>query len=157
MKTIRMQSRVGGFVSVSVIVILLQMSPASAGRPAAGPVDLTFTKWITGFPLMSGFVGGDVIGDFSGEVLQIQESGNRRITRLEAMYEVQAGDRSFAALVRGGQENETGRAILDGVILSGWRTGARVHVECEVMTDCAGAPAGFCFQGAIHVERPSRD
>ena len=46
---------------------------------------------------MSGFVGGDVIGDFSGEVLQLQESGNHRITRLEAMYEVQAGDRSFAA------------------------------------------------------------
>ena len=121
------------------------------------PVDITFTKWITGFPLMAGFVGGDVTGEFAGEVLRYQESGNRRITRLEAMYEVQAGNRSFTALVRGGQNNETGMAILDGVILGGWRTGARVHVEYEVMTDCAGAPAGLCFQGTIHVERPSKD
>ena len=122
-----------------------------------GPVDITFTKWITGFPLMAGFVGGDVAGDFAGEVLQYQESGNRRIIRLEAMYEVQAGNRSFTALVRGGQNNETGTAILDGVILGGWRTGARVHVEYEVKTDCTGAPAGLCFQGTIHIERPSRD
>lgn len=182
MKTIRMQSRVGGFMSA--IVILLQISPALAGSapdvrlepmqssrvpgmPVAAmdkardnqrrPVDITFTKWITGFPLMAGFVGGDVAGDFAGEVLQFQESGNRRIIRLEAMYEVQAGNRSFTALIRGGQNNETGRAILDGVILGGWRTGARVHVEYEVMTDCTGAPAGLCFQGTIHIERSSRD
>ena len=150
---------------VIAIVILLQISPALAGSTSdAGPaqdnqrpVVITFTKWITGFPLMAGFVGGDVAGDFSGEVMQAQESGNGRIIRLEAMYEVQAGDRSFTALVRGGQNNETGTAILDGVILGGWRTGARVHVEYEVMTDCAGAPAGLCFQGTIHIERPSKD
>jgi len=177
MKTIRMQRRVGGFVSA--IVILLQISPALAGgAPEVGlepmqssrvpgmpvaaidealghtrrPVDVTFTKWITGFPLMAGFVGGDVAGDFAGEVLQYQESGNGRITRLEAMYEVQAGNSSFTALIRGGQNNETGTAILDGVVLGGWRTGARVHVEYEVMTDCTGAPAGVCFQGNIHIE-----
>lgn len=176
MKTIRMQSRVGGFMSA--IVILLQISPVLAGSapvrlepmqssrvpgmPVAAidqaqdnqrrPVVITFTKWITAFPLMAGFVGGDVAGDFVGEVMQYQESGNRRITRLEAMYEVQAGNRSFTALIRGGQNNETGTAILDGVILGGWRTGARVHVEYEVMTDCTGAPAGLCFQGTIHIE-----
>lgn len=183
MKTIRIQSRVGVFMSA--IVILLQISPALAGSapdmglepmrssrvpgtPVApidkaqdntpgGPVVITFTKWITGFPLMAGFVGGDVAGDFAGEVMQYQESGNRRIIRLEAMYEVQAGNRSFTALIRGGQNNETGTAILDGVILGGWRTGARVHVEYDVMTDCNGAPAGLCFQGTIHIERPSRD
>ena len=181
MKTIRMQS-VGGFVSA--IVILLQISPALPGSaPDVGlqpmqsfrvpgvnvsaidaardnqprPVDITFTKWITGFPLMAGSVGGDVAGDFAGEVLQYQESGNRRIIRLEAMYEVRAGNRSFTALIRGGQNNETGTAILDGVILGGWRTGARVHVEYAVMTDCTGAPAGICFQGTIHIEPPFRD
>jgi hypothetical protein len=182
MTTIRLQSCVGGFVSA--IVILLLIAPAVAGSaPDAGlepiqgarvpgmpvaaidkardnqrrPVDITFTKWITGFPLMAGFVGGDVAGDFTGEVMQYQESGNRRITRLEAMYEVQAGNRSFTALIRGGQNNETGTAILDGVILGGWRTGARVHVEYEVKTDCTGAPPGLCFQGTIHIERSSRD
>ena len=175
-----MQSRVGGFVSA--IVILLQSSALAGSRPGVAlepmqgsrvpgmlvaatdeardqrrHVDITFTKWITGFPLMAGFVGGDVAGDFSGEVLQIQTSANGRITRLEAIYEVQAEDRSFTALVRGGQNNETGTAILDGVILGGWRTGARVLVEYEVMTDCAGAPAGLCFQGTIRIDGPSGD
>jgi hypothetical protein len=78
---------------------------------------------------MEGFVGGDVAGDCSGEVPQFQVSGNGRIVRLEAMYDVQAGKRSFTALVRGGQNNVTGAAIVDGVILGGWRTGAHVPVE----------------------------
>jgi hypothetical protein len=161
METIRIQSRVVGFVSA--IVILLQISPALAGSGADGasnqrrPVDITFTKWITGFPLMAGFVGGDVAGDFTGEVLQFQPSGSGRIVRLEALYEVQAGRRSFTALIRGGQNNETGTAILEGVILGGWRTGAHVHVEYEVMTDCPGAPAGTCFEGTIRVHPPSGD
>ena len=67
------------------------------------------------------------------------------------------GNHSFTALIRGGQNNETGTAILDGVILGGWRTGELVHVEYEVRADCAGAPAGTCFQGTIHIERASRD
>jgi hypothetical protein len=169
-----MQGHVRGFVSASVI--LLQISPALAG-PMQGsrvpgmpvtasdrardhqhrPVDITFTKWITASPLMEGFVGGDVAGDFSGEVLQFQVSGNGRIVRLEAMYDVQAGKRSFTALVRGGQNNVTGAAILDVVILGGWRTGAHVHVEYKVRSDCIGAPAGRCFQGTIHVEQLSKD
>lgn len=158
MKTIRMRRCVSGFVGA--IVILLQISPALAGSAPDNPprpIVITFTKWITGFPLMAGFVGGDVAGDFAGEVLQFQEIGNGRVVRLEAIYEVQAGERSFTALVRGAQNNEAGRAILNGVIQSGWRTGARVHVEYEVLTDCAGAPAGLCFQGTIRVQRPSRN
>lgn len=173
MKTIRIQSPVSAFVSA--IVILFQIAPVLAGsgaEPIQGsrvpgmpvaahekarndqrrPVDITFTKWMAGYPVMAGFVGGDVIGDFTGEVLQYQESLNHRIIRLEAMYEVQAGKRSFTALLRGGQNNEAGTAILDGVILGGWRTGARVHVEYDVKTNCTGAPAGVCFQGTIRID-----
>jgi hypothetical protein len=180
MRTISIQSRVSAFV----IVILLQISPAAAGSapnvgleptqssrvpgmPAVAdkardhqrrPVHITFTKWIIGGSrLMAGYVGGDVEGEFTGEVLQFQPSGNGRIVRVEAMYEVHAGNDSFTALIRGGQNNETRTAILDGVILGGRRTGARVHVEYEVMTDCPGAPAGPCFQGTIRIERPSKD
>ena len=43
------------------------------------------------------------------------------------MYEVVNGDRSFSALIRGGQ-NSAGAGRLDGVILAGWRSGARVQV-----------------------------
>lgn len=76
-------------------------------------IEVTFTKWITTFPAMEGFVGGDANGDFVGEVFQATTSANRRITRLEAMYEVRAGARSFTAVGHGGQNNVTNTAILD--------------------------------------------
>lgn len=80
-----------------------------------------------------------------------------KIVFLEAIYAVQSGKRSFTALIRGGQDNETNRAILDGVILSGWRTGAPVHVEFDVIGSCAGKPQGPCFKGTISISRDSKD
>ena len=163
MKTIGVGSRVGLFVSA--VVLAVQISPARAGGEGGtagnthhSRVEVTFTKWITAFPLMAGFTGGDVAGDFVGEVLDRKVSANLLVTRLVAMYEVQAGDHSFTALIQGGQNNPGGialggKALLDGFILTGWRTGARVHVEYVVMENCDGAPAGRCFEGTITIER----
>src|SRR4051812_35874057 len=160
MTTISVRSCVASIVTA--VVFLPQISPALAGAPQGelamtqvsrfpgmpepsretarnqrrGPVEITFTKWITTSPLMAGFTGGDVPGVFVGEVFQRQVSRDGRIMRLEAVYEVQAGDHSFTALIRGwtGETKSgepasvTGAGLLDGVILAGWRTGARVHV-----------------------------
>jgi hypothetical protein len=180
------------------IATLLVLSPALAGAQGSrfpgfstetrnkhrGPVEITFTKWVTTFPQMAGVTGGDVPGVFVGEVLQRQVTQRLadecyappttpptppitcgRIIRIEAMYEVRAGNRSFTALIRGGSSGDTGAAVLDGVILYGWRTGSRVHVEFETMLapsptapGCPGAPAGNnCFHGTIHIERAPED
>lgn len=79
------------------------------------------------------------------------------------MYEVVDGDRSFTALIRGGQ-NAAGAAQFEGVILSGWRTGAPVHVEYQRYLavagtqSCEGAPFNkTCFVGTIHVGRAPKD
>ena len=197
MKIIGVQSRVSPFVLA--VVLLVQLSPALAtGQPDArqatiqgshfpgipvpstettrdrrrGPVEVTFTKWVTGpvfVPdnfgitegrgLMEGFTGGDIPGIFVGEVLQGQPSANPAlqagISKIEAIYEVHDlnGNHVFTALIRGGTNRATGAALLEGVVLAGWRTGARVHVAFQTMTNCAGAPAGKCFQGAIRVGR----
>ena len=155
-------------------------SPVAATEKAEdrhrGRVEVTFTKWAkpgstTAFSLFEGFTGGDVAGAFVGEVLDRRVSQpqphHNGIVSLEAMYEVQAigENRSFTALIRGGTNTVTGAALLDGVILAGWRTGARVHVEFQTMpapspteSGCAGAPAGkTCFQGTIRIERDSKD
>jgi hypothetical protein len=135
---------------------------SAANPPTAkklGPVEVTFTKWLTTAVepyLLAGVTGGDVAGAFVGEVLQIQGSTNPDVTsilRLEAIYEVQGDnpDHSFTALIRGGQTAVGGAGLLDGVILSGWRTGARVHVEFETTSGCAGNPAGPCFEGTIRI------
>ena len=54
--------------------------------------------------------------------------------------------------------------LLDGVILAGWRTGARVQVVFQRygaiagMPSCAGAPLNkTCFVGTIYVGHASRD
>ena len=110
--------------------------------------------------LMAGVTAGDVNGVFVGEVLNRQVSQNGRIISLEAIYEVQAGDHSFTALIRGGTASVSGAALLDGVVLTGWRTGAKVHVAFQTFQgqpECSDAPnpAGTCFKGTITVR--SRD
>jgi hypothetical protein len=157
--------------------------PASktTGDRRRGPVEVTFTKWRTamlppsGVPvrfLFKGIVGGDLgAGDFVGEVLDRKVSTpctafdppctpgttpatiTGSIIALQAIYEVQVGKHSFTALIQGGTNGVTGAALLDGVILAGWRTGAPVHVAFQTMTNCADAPAGPCFQGVIRIER----
>jgi hypothetical protein len=144
------------------------------------PVTVTFTKWVTevlppdpakALPsrlLMKGFTEGDIAGDFVGEVLNRQVSQNGRIIWLEAMYEVVAKDHSFTALIRGGTGETitgepaavSGAALLDGVILTGWRTGAKVHVAFQTTTDCPRVPdhgSLTCFRGTITIGSDSQD
>jgi len=143
------------------------------------PIEVTFTKWRTAVlppsgvqtrSLFKGIVDGDFgAGDFVAEVLGRQASTpctaldppctpdipvTGSIVALHAIYEVQVGENSFTALIQGGRNRVTGGvALLDGVILAGWRTGAQVHVAFQTMTNCAGAPAGTCFHGVIRIER----
>jgi hypothetical protein len=89
------------------------------------------------------------------------------IGALHAIYEVQVGEDSFTALIQGGRNRVTGGgALLDGVILAGERTGARVHVEFQTYDPppngpgCpdARAPMGrSCFIGTIRVERAPKE
>jgi hypothetical protein len=160
MRTIRVHRRVVSFAGA--IALFLQVSPAMAQDPSDinKPLQITFTKWVTTSPFFEGFWGGDLANKFASEVLQRQVSANpalNSIVRLEAIYEVKDGDRSFTALIRGGTNNVTGAARLDGVVLAGWHTGAQVHVEFDTIpatTGCFGAPAGkTCFVGTIHVGR----
>jgi hypothetical protein len=155
---------------VIALVLLLQIAPAVAGpaggdgdKDSRGAVEMTYTKWITtplpaALPwLMEGFVNDGPVGSFVGEVLERNVTTNPQlnpgITKLEAIYQVVDGKHSFTALVQGGTNNQSGAALLDGVVLAGWRTGARVHVEFQVLTNCLGAPQGRCFEGTIRVQR----
>lgn len=169
MNTTRIQSHVAP-VAIALL-LLFQVSSVVAGESRSAGNDrgrvITFTKWIT-TPLpaplpwaMAGFVNDGPVGSFAGEVLDRKVTTNPSIipsiTKLEAIYEVVDGDRSFTALIHGGTNNETGAALLEGVILAGWRTGDRVHVQFQNMTNCLGAPLGRCFQGTIRISRHDDD
>jgi hypothetical protein len=183
MKIIGVQSRVSPFLIAVVLLFQLSPALAreTTKDSRRGPVEVSFTKWRTavlppsGVPirhLFKGIVGGDLgVGDFVGEVLDRKVSTpctafdppctpgitpatiTGSIIALHAIYEVQVGEHSFTALIQGGTNGATGAALLDGVILAGWRTGAKVHVAFQTMTNCADAPAGTCFQGLIRIER----
>jgi hypothetical protein len=170
MRTRRIQSRVATFAGA--IVLLLQVSPATAGdqRDKNRPVAVTFTKWVLNSGNMEGVTGGAVPGVFVGETLQLQPSMNPdlkgKVVRLEVVYEVQDqdGERDFTALIRGGANSVEGVGLFDGVILAGWRTGARVQVAWQrylasdpICLDAGAPPDLNCFRGTIYVGRAPRN
>ena len=170
MRTIGIHTRIASFVAA--VALLSQIAPvlATGTDDHNRPVDITFTKWTAPppaspptpfFGLLTGFANDGPLGSYNGEVLWRQPSVNGHVVGLTAMYEVVDGDRSFTALIRGGQ-NEAGRGRFDGVILAGWRAGARVQVTYQRYTPseggCPRAPSDRnCFQGVIHVQRPPKD
>src|SRR5687767_14541964 len=92
-------------------------SPSTiAGVPGAetqarggAPIEVTFTKWVNGFPVLAGVTGGDVPGTFAGAVLSRDPFDNGTIVQLEAQYRVTSVDpaHSFVADIKGTQNNET--------------------------------------------------
>jgi hypothetical protein len=122
---------------------------------AAPHIEVTFTKWFTSFPAMTGFTGGDVAGTFAGEVLSLSRFDNGVIVQLQARYEVTdpSGSQSFKALIQGKQNNKTGTAVLNGVITEGLLTGSHVHVTFQVITPCQFGTGNVCFQGTIRIQR----
>ena len=129
-------------------------------------VEVTFTKWVTAFPAMSGITGGDVPGTFTGAVLSRDPFDNGIIVQLEARYEVTGADpaHSFVAHIEGKQNNTTHEAVLNGTVTSGWLVGAQVHVTFDVIVPATGtscvpaAPVNrTCFQGTIRILPGSAD
>ena len=177
----RRHIRVAAFAGAIALLLQIAYLSADGTHPRNKPLEITFTKWITPPPVvvngtanipegrlfMMGLVDGDVPGGtYVGEVLQRQQTVNPAlkavIAKLDAIYEVHDanGDHQLTALIRGGSNQMTGAAILDGVVLAGRRTGAPVHVEFQTITGipgvvgCVGAPAGAtCFEGTIYVGR----
>ena len=173
MRAIGIHTRVA--LLAGAAALLIQILPAQAkGRDDHNrAVDITFTKWGVSAPplpapqppfgLLDGFVNDLPVSSYNGEVLWRQPSLNGHVVGLTAMYEVVDGERSFTALIRGGQ-NAAGAAHFDGVIMSGWRVGARVEVVYQRylavagMPSCEGAPINkTCFVGIIHVGRAPRN
>jgi hypothetical protein len=149
-------------ISSAVFAASVLADPASESRDTGHPVVVSFTKWVTispGYPIMAGTVKADDVGTFAGEILLLHTTQSGDITQLQAVYEVQAGDQSFKALVQGGQNNQAGTALLDGVILGGWHTGAKVHVQYRVVPKCGQANAlnDRCFTGTITISPDSEN
>ena len=191
MRIIGVQSRVSPFLIA--VVLLLQLSPALAtGQPDAQqatsqePVEVTFTKWVTGpvfVPdnfgitegrgLMEGFTGGDIPGTFVGEVLQGQRSANPAlktgINKLEAIYEVHDRQREpclhrarpgRCRTGRRGRRCWTASSWPDGELVRGCMWNSRRYAPAPTGPGCPDtrAPADRnCLLGTIHIERAPKE
>jgi hypothetical protein len=149
--------------------------PSTSGlRPAPGPaadrfaaeprsIAVPYEKWITTFPAMAGNADG-VNGAFTGTILQRVVSTDGTIVHLRAEYVIDNTRRrghSFTAVVEGDQNLVTRTAVLTGVVTDGWKKGAPVLVNFDVLSPCtvatAPAAAKTCFKGTIYIERESED
>ena len=152
--------RIAGLVATLVLVAGATTASArthyqSRHRAESG-LSLTYTKWFApGFPNMVGTVGGDIDGQFGGAVLRAMPDPPGRFIHLSAIYIVVAPDPSQSLTMRvdGVQDNQSGTAVLDGRVVDGYLSGAHVHAEYKVISNCAQAPGGVCFQGTIKVRR----
>jgi hypothetical protein len=141
------------------LALVLAAGLASASQVKAVRADdglqLTYSKWFSpSFPTMTGIVGGDIEGTFGGHVISATPSADGRFLLLDAEYKIIAGDQSFTAHVTGKQNFATGKAVLHGVVTSGWLTGERVLAKFQAYAgQCPGVPQSGspCFQGTIRV------
>ena len=172
MQTTRIATRFASLLSL--VLLMIQTSPIAAAGPQEQSenyqtFEVTFTKWGIGvtppptppFPpadpgqtisLFIGTTGGDAPGSLAAEVLYRKASTDASVAQLWPVYKVSAGNRSFTALIQGGS-TAAGLGLLEGVIMDGWRTGARVRVRFQRTTDCGGTPASSCFKGTIRILR----
>ena len=120
-------------VSAFLLSLLLQTATAQAGGQPQ--IEVTFAKWVTTFPHMEGDVGGDIVNPnafFRGEILSLTPVAvGGQISRIEARYEIIAGDQSFTAIVHGIFDWRRGKGVMNGVITKDWHEGSQVHVQFD--------------------------
>ena len=173
MRTIGLHTRVASFVGA--VALLMQISPALAtGQDDHNrPVEITFTKWgVTAPPLPAPQPPFGLFEGFSGDRLRglVRRRGSLATTEPERARQWTRGHvrgRGRGPFVHGAHPGRVecgGLGLLDGVILAGWRTGARVQVVFQRylaiagMPSCEGAPVNkTCFVGTIHVGRAPKD
>jgi hypothetical protein len=161
MRRLKTSRRFAGLIAVLVLATGITAASAQTQNRTsrANSLELTYTKWFApGFPNMVGVVGGDIVGQFGGAVLKAKPDATGRFVRLRAIYIVVAPDpsRSLTIRVDGAQDNQSGTAALDGRVVDGRLTGARVHAQYKVI-NCTQAPDRTCFQGTISIKQRDDD
>jgi hypothetical protein len=133
-----------------------QTAMADSGGVKGHTFDVTFTKWVTNYPNMVGVVGGAVgSGAYAGEILTYVDDGV--VTKIEALYHMNGSRHSFTADVHVIESDSTGMASITGRVTKGWLQGSPVTGEFRTLATCQGNPSGPCYQGALHIQRPSED
>jgi hypothetical protein len=148
-------------LALAAAVALLTLSLGVGVAPAAAGMDSrhahnTFTKWVAGYPNMSGVVGGDVgAGTYSGTIISLVDTPESRT--INAIYRFTGADHSFKALVHVVANGRVvgSTAVVTGVVTDGWLAGNVVSGGYEQIA-CTQAASGSCFQGWLDILRGTK-
>jgi len=148
-------------LALTAVVVLTTLALGAGVAAADGGRDsrhaeTTFTKWVAGYPNMSGVVGGDVgAGTYSGTIISLVDTPTSRT--INAIYRFRGADYSFNALVHVVANGRVvgSTAVVTGVVTDGWLAGNVVSGGYEQIA-CAQAPSGFCFQGTLDILRGTK-
>ncbi len=156
MRSLKTSTRLAGLIAVVVLATGITTAAAQTenrrGHGERAGLELTYTKWFApGFPHMVGVVGGGIVGQFGGAVLNnpMRDAAGR--TQLTAIYIVRATDASRSLTIRVEGAEQSGTAVLNGRVVDGWLKGARARAEFKVI-DCEQSD-GPCFQGTISIKQ----
>ena len=158
MRRLKTSRRFAGLIAVVVLAAGITTASAQtqnrSGHGKRAGLELTYTKWFApGFPHMVGVVGGDIVGQFGGAVLNNPMPDDAGLTQLTAIYIVRATDASRSLTIRVEGFSQSGTAVLKGRVVDGWLKGARARAEFKVLSSCTQSPNGPCFQGTISIKQ----
>jgi len=150
------------FLVVVGLVAAFAVAPARTALAESGLArghvfNVTFTKWITAFPDMTG-VGGGAIGPaaFTGEILTLDVVGSMEY--VHATYHLKGSKHAFTADIYVTQDDVAGSGVITGRVTEGWLKGAAVTGEYNIYPTCPiGTPGNgmgtLCFSGVLHLVR----
>jgi hypothetical protein len=131
-------------------------SAQKQNRSGHDGVELTFKKWNSptgSSPTFAGVVGGDIVGQFGGAVLDVKPDASGPFVHITAVYIIIAPDptQSLTMHIDGALDTRTGHAVFSGRVVDGWLDNSKVHVEWDAIS-CTEAPSGTCFQGTASIK-----
>jgi hypothetical protein len=117
---------------VAVAAAIAGTSVPATTAAASAPIEIQFDKTFsleatiaTGTPTWTGTASGAAVGEVEIRLVSFSETGP--ITHLVSEWRVRAGGRSFTARVEGIYNQNSQIVVLNGVVTSGWQSGAQIH------------------------------
>jgi hypothetical protein len=117
-----------GLIALVVCAIGIAAPVANA---SSAPVRLSFEKVSTTPGVWTGTVAGDINGDLTTKLLDVQVTGP--IWHVTFDWIVSAGASSFTARLTGTLNNNTGGVVMNGKVIDGYLFGAQVHEQGQLL------------------------
>lgn len=140
-------------LGTTLLTISLGAGSALADSRDHRNAENSFTKWISAYPAMTGFVGGDAgSGSYAGEILNLEVTGTGLV--IDATYQFSGARHTFTALVHVVQTGfvDGSTAVITGEVTAGWLRGNPVEGQYTQIA-CDEAASGSCFQGTLVILR----